>query len=146
MEPEFINSLAHIFKAIGWVFLPVLLTPTICLIFKKQHRISAFQFSLIEIIDGTNLKIGEWTKWLLVILVVTIAFGVIALSIFGQSWTKLDESATYFHTLVILLGSAATLLAGEHVRVDIFYSKMHSRAKVFVDILGLYAFNTVGFC
>ncbi|PHR54357.1 MAG: permease [Robiginitomaculum sp.] len=145
MEPEFIDIIARILKMVGWAFLPFLLTPILCLIFTKNTRLSNFQFSLIEIIDGVNLKIGEMTKWLLVILVVSIAFGVIALSIFGQSWTKLDESATYFHALIIFLGSAATLLAGEHVRVDIFYASMRVKAKALVDIIGFYGL-LIPFC
>ncbi len=84
-------------------------------------------------------------KWLLPILVVSIAFGVIALSIFGQAWTKFDESAIYFHATIILLGSGATLLAGKHVRVDIFHANMPPKSKALVDFFGFYALM-IPFC
>lgn len=145
MDTAFISGASLIFKAIGWVFLPVLLLPMCCLLLKRVSFFSDLQYCLIEIIDTLSIKIGEATKWLLVVMVVSIAFGVIALSIFGQSWTKLDESAVYFHALVILLGSSATLLAGQHVRVDIFYSQMNERAKALVDIIGYYAL-LIPFC
>lgn len=140
-----LDILARIIQTIGWAFFPILLTPILCLCFTKSKWISDFQSTLITLIDGFNAWVGEWVKWLLVAMVISVAFGVIALSIFGQSATKYDESATYFHALVILLGSAATLLAGQHVRVDIFHSKMGARGKAFVDLLGFYAL-LIPFC
>ncbi len=140
-----LETLGHIVQAIGWMFLPLTLVPFLCLVFTKSKLVLDFQFTLTQLIDGFNTFIGEWVKWLLVAMVISVAFGVIALSIFGQSATKYDESATYFHALVILLGSAATLLAGQHVRVDIFHSKMNTKNKAFVDFIGFYAL-LVPFC
>ena len=137
--------IAQGFKGVGRVFLPTLLLPMLCLFLPKNRFLNDLMCTLIQIIDGFNVRIGEWVKWLLVLLVVTVAFGVIALSIFGQAWTKYDESATYFHATVILLGSAATLLAGQHVRVDILYSNMKPRAKALVDFAGFYAL-LIPFC
>lgn len=139
MDREFLNLLGSIFQAIGWIFLPFLLLPILLLVFPNIDKLSQFQASLIRIIDGVNMAIGESVKWLLVALVLVVAFSVITLSIFGQSWTKLDESSIYFHAIVILLGSAATLLAGQHVRVDIYYASMKAKSKALVDILGFYA-------
>ncbi len=139
MSPELLNIIGRSLQAIGWAFLPFLLTPILCLFFPKSKHITNFQIGLSQVIDGANMWVGEVVKWLLPALVISIAFGVIALSIFGQAWTKYDESATYFHATIILLGSAATLLAGQHVRVDIFYSKMNAKAKALVDFVGFYA-------
>ncbi|MCF6220883.1 MAG: TRAP transporter small permease subunit [Robiginitomaculum sp.] len=145
MNPEFLDIIGRSLQAIGWVFLPFLLTPLLCLLFPKSKFITSFQSALSLTIDGFNLWVGEAVKWLVPALVVTVAFGVIALSIFGQAWTKYDESATYFHAIVILLGSAATLLAGQHVRVDIFHSKMQPKSKALVDFTGFYAL-LIPFC
>jgi len=145
MNLALLDLVGRSLQAIGWVFLPFLLMPVLCLLFPKQKPITSFQHTLSQIIDGSIMWIGEMVKWLLPALVVSIAFGVIALSIFGQAWTKFDESATYFHATVILLGSAATLLAGKHVRVDIFHAKMTSKSKALVDIAGFYAL-LIPFC
>ena len=145
MDHEFLIYLGRMLKAIGWVFLPFLLLPAILLIASGSKFLTEFASSMIGLIDGFNMTIAEWVKWLLVALVVTVAFGVVALSIFGQAWTKFDESATYFHATVILLGSAATLLAGQHVRVDIFHTRMNPRTKALVEIIGFYAL-LVPFC
>jgi len=145
MNSEVLELAGRSLQAIGWVFLPFLLVPMLCLVLPRQKLITNFQLTLSQIIDSFNMWVGEMVKWLLPVLVISIAFGVIALSIFGQAWTKFDESATYFHTTVILLGSAATLLAGQHVRVDIFYTKMSPKSKALVDIIGYYAL-LIPFC
>lgn len=145
MDIEFIDIAGRSLQMIGWVFLPFLLMPILCLLFVRSKFLETLLFVCIEIIDGVNLIVGEWVKWLLVLMVVSVAFATIALSIFGQSWTKLDESSIYFHALIILLGSAATLLAGKHVRVDIFYTNMGPKAKALVDLLGFYAL-LIPFC
>ncbi len=139
MNPDLLDIIGRSLQAIGWVFMPFLLTPLLALVFPKSKFIRSFLTTLIQIIDGFNMWVGEAVKWLLPALVVSVAFGVIALSIFGQAWTKFDESAIYFHATIILLGSAATLLAGKHVRVDIFHASMPPKSKAFVDLLGFYA-------
>lgn len=126
-------------KAIGWAFLPLVLLPAILLMVTRSAFLEGLSRTLIRLIDGFNMTVAEWAKWLLVALVISVAFGVVTLSIFGQAWTKFDESATYFHATVILLGSAATLLAGQHVRVDIFHTRMNPKSKALVEIIGFYA-------
>ncbi len=123
----------------GWIFLPFLLLPFLCLLFPKVRFFKDLQRNLNVLINGFNIWAGEVVKWLLVLMVVVTAFSVIALSIFGQSWTKVDESVIYMHASVIMLGSAATLLAGQHVRVDIFYAKMSPRTRALVELIGFYA-------
>lgn len=94
---------------------------------------------MIALIDSFSYRIGEAVKWLLPVLVLSMAFTVFALSIFGQSWTKLFESADYMHASVIMLGAAATLLAGKHVRVDVFHTNMSPKSRALVDFIGFYA-------
>jgi TRAP-type mannitol/chloroaromatic compound transport system permease small subunit len=145
MNPDILNVLGAVLHMIGWAFLPFLLLPILCLAFPKSGFLNSVQYHTTAVIDGFNTWIGEAVKWLLVILVVSVVGGVIALSIFGLAWTKLDESATYLHASIILLGSAATLLAGKHVRVDIFFTNFSARKKALVDIIGFYAL-LVPFC
>jgi len=139
MDANLLDIFGRVLQAIGWAFLPVLLLPLLSLVLPWSKWLEGGQTALISIIDTLNAAIGELVKYLLVLLVVSVAFSVFAVKIFGQSWTKLDEAAIYFHATVILLGSAATLLAGEHVRVDIFYAKLAAKSKALVDLVGFYA-------
>jgi len=136
---DILNNLGNAFQAIGYAFVPLLLLPLIYIFFPNISALRSFSKAFIRIIDSFSFRIGEVTKWLLPVLVLTIAFSVFALSIFGQSWTKLFESAEYLHAKIIMLGAAATLLAGQHVRVDVLHTNMDAKSKAMVDFIGFYA-------
>jgi len=78
---------------------------------------------------------------LLPLLVLSVAASVFALSIFGVTTTKWLESAKYFQAFIIMLGAAATLLASQHVRVDIFHTRMSDIGKARVDLFVSFAWS-----
>lgn len=123
----------------GWALSPLLLLPLITLVFAREGWLHRAAWHLIELIDAVSYHIGEAVKWLLPLLVVAVVLSVVGLSIFGLSLTKLDELPLYLHASVIMLGSAATLLAGQHVRVDIFHSRLAPKGRALIDIVGYYA-------
>ncbi len=123
-------------QAIGWVFLPFLAWPIVHLIFGQNPIIRSFSTGLISLIDWSIFWFGEAVKWLLPLLVLSVAVSVFALSIFGVTTTKWLESAKYFQAFIIMLGAAAALLASQHVRVDIFHAQMSSMGKARVDLIG----------
>lgn len=125
-------------QAIGWIFLPLLGWPIVHLIFGENKFVRSFSQSLISVIDSVIYHLGEMAKWLLPLLVLSVAASVFALSIFGVTTTKWLESAKYFQALIIMLGAAATLLAGQHVRVDIFHTRMTEIGKARIDLLGYF--------
>ncbi len=125
-------------KGMGWLALLSVSLPLLLLFFPRIRLLDSFSRSLITLLDDISYHIGEIAKWALPLLVISIAFSVFALSIFGLNWTKLSESAAYFHATVIMLGAAATLLAGQHVRVDIFHTRMTAKSRSLVDFAGFY--------
>lgn len=125
-------------QAIGWAFLPFTTWPFIHLVFGKNETVRGFSYSFIRLIDGLTFRLGEAVKWLLPLLVLSVAASVFALSIFGFTTTKWLESAKYFQAFIIMLGAAATLLAGQHVRVDIFHAQMSEKGKARVDFFGYF--------
>lgn len=132
-----LDTLGAFLQGAGWGLLPLVLLPLIILLARSQW-IYELSSEIIRLIDGVNYRLGEIIKWALPVLVLSVAFSVFALSIFGLSWTKLFESAEYLHASVIMLGAGATLLAGQHVRVDIFHTNMSENARAWVDFLGYY--------
>jgi TRAP-type mannitol/chloroaromatic compound transport system permease small subunit len=48
----------------------------------------------------------------------------------------LQESVTYMHATLFMLGAAYTLQQQGHVRVDIFYQRFSRRGRAWVDLLG----------
>ncbi|MGB3457663.1 MAG: TRAP transporter small permease subunit [Litorimonas sp.] len=122
---------------IGWAFAPLLALPVLYLALPAP-MLRSFIGALVRTVDILNHGIGEIVKWALPLLVLSVAASVFALSIFGTMTVKWLESAVYFQAAIILLGAAATLLAGQHVRVDVLYSRMALPARARVDLLCFY--------
>lgn len=127
-----------ILQSIGWAFLPCLAWPIVHLAWGGNNFVRGVSTALITLIDSLIYRLGEIAKWLLPLLVLSVAASVFALSIFGVTTTKWLESAKYFQAFIIMLGAAAALLASQHVRVDIFHMRMSDRAKARVDLLGYF--------
>lgn len=134
---DFIDIAGIFLQGVGWACLPVFLLPLIAMILKSKWLIEVSTL-IVQMVEIVSYHTGELIKWALPLLVLSVAFSVFALSIFGLSWTKLFESAEYLHAAVIMLGASATLLAGQHVRVDIFHSAMSPNARAWVDFCGYY--------
>ncbi|NIP73476.1 MAG: TRAP transporter small permease subunit [Gammaproteobacteria bacterium] len=72
---------------------------------------------------------------------VLVQFLVVVLRyVFATGSIALQESITYMHALVFMLGAGYTLKHDGHVRVDIFYRNMRPRAAAWVDLLGTVLF------
>ena len=52
----------------------------------------------------------------------------------------LQETVTYLHAGIFMLGTALTLQRGAHVRVDIFYRRFSRRTQAWVDSVGAIVF------
>ncbi|MDO3388700.1 TRAP transporter small permease subunit [Gilvimarinus sp. SDUM040013] len=89
-------------------------------------------------------QITEWTgrsvSWLTLVMVVATCLVVLARRFLGVGLIGLQESVSYMHAAVFLLGAGFALKHAEQVRVDIFYRKMSARARAWVDALGCLVF------
>lgn len=85
-------------------------------------------------------QLSEWTGRLIAWLtlgMVLVTFAVVLLRyLFNTGWIAMQESITYMHALVFMLGAAYTLRHDGHVRVDIFYQRFGPRGRAWVDLLG----------
>lgn len=92
--------------------------------------------ALADFLDGINRVTGRLICWL-VLFMMCIQFGIVLLRyVFGISDIALNESVLYMHATLFMLGAGYTLLVDEHVRVDIFYSRMSDRRRAWVDVFG----------
>lgn len=127
---------------IGWALTPVVALPLFAALWAAFSAPPALVITvlggIIRIIDAVNRAIGDAVRWFALALVLVTSLIVIQRYVFGVSITKLQESMIYFHALLFLLSSASTLLAGGHVRVDIFYAKLKPSSKAWTDIVGVY--------
>ena len=79
---------------------------------------------------------GRAVSWL-TLLMVAITFTIVVLRyIFDIGWIALQESTTYLHAMVFLIGASYTMQHESHVRVDIFYSCFSEKTRAWIDLCG----------
>ena len=69
-------------------------------------------------------------------MVITTFIVVVLRYAFDIGWIALQESVSYMHAIVFMLGAAYTLKHNGHVRVDILYQRCSDRTKAWIDCLG----------
>jgi TRAP-type mannitol/chloroaromatic compound transport system permease small subunit len=92
--------------------------------------------SLVHSIDRFTVVSGRLLAWcslamaLLTSTVVVLRYG------FATGSIAMQETVTYLHGSLFMLGVAYALKAGAHVRVDIFYRHFTTRQRAWVNALG----------
>jgi TRAP-type mannitol/chloroaromatic compound transport system permease small subunit len=90
----------------------------------------------VERLDAVSEWTGRLVSWLtLAMVLVTCAVAILRYA-FDLGWIAMQESVTYLHATVFLLGAAYTLRHEGHVRVDILYRRFSERGRAWVDVLG----------
>ena len=93
-----------------------------------------------NLFDRISNITGKATSWLTLAMVVLTSIIVVMRYVFDAGLIWMQESVTWMHAAVFMVGAAYTLLHEEHVRVDIFFRKMSERQRAIVDLLGLVFF------
>lgn len=102
---------------------------------------------LIQLIDHTTLWVGRTIAWLTLIMVIATCIVVFMRRGLDLGSIALQESITYMHAVIFLLGAAYALKRDGQVRVDIFYRQFSPVKKAWVNSLGtlLFLIPTCGF-
>lgn len=97
-------------------------------------------YAVAERLDGLNRIVGLGARWL-VLFMVLVQFAVVVLRyVFGTSFIWAQELVLYLHAALFMLAAGYTLLVDEHVRVDVFYSRLGVRGRAWIDLIGTLAF------
>ncbi|HEX2139608.1 MAG TPA: TRAP transporter small permease subunit [Woeseiaceae bacterium] len=98
------------------------------------------QARAVAVLDAISRITGNAVAWmtLAMVLVTSVIVCMRYLFEFGVIW--LQESVTWMHAMVFMLGAAYTLQRDEHVRVDILYRRMSARGRALVDAVGVLLF------
>ena len=89
--------------------------------------------ALLDRFAEATRRIIAW----LTLCMVLITFSVVILRYLFQSGSiALQESVSYLHACVFMLGAAYTLKHDGHVRVDILYQRYSARTRAWIDLLG----------
>jgi TRAP-type mannitol/chloroaromatic compound transport system permease small subunit len=88
-------------------------------------------------IDTINDFIGRGVSWLTLLMALVMFITVILRYAFNMGWIWMQESVMFMHGFVFMLAGGYTLLAEEHVRIDIFYRPMSEKKQAIVNVLGI---------
>lgn len=91
---------------------------------------------LASTLDALNEWLGRVVSWVSLGMVVTTFIVVLLRYVFDLGWIWLQESVTFMHATLFLLGAAYTMKHQGHVRVDIFYNNFTPRQRDWIDLLG----------
>jgi TRAP-type mannitol/chloroaromatic compound transport system permease small subunit len=99
-----------------------------------------FLLSLSRLIDSANgylSVIADALVLLSCLISAGNAFSRYAFSISSNAWLEIQW---YMFGALVMLGASYTLRKNEHVRVDIVYTNLSTRAQIWVDIVGTLLF------
>jgi len=87
-------------------------------------------------VDRLNERLGRLANWLVLLACLISAGNALARYSFSLGSNAWLEIQWYFFAGMVMLGAAHTLQRNEHVRVDILYGRVSTRAQIWIDILG----------
>jgi TRAP-type mannitol/chloroaromatic compound transport system permease small subunit len=90
----------------------------------------------VQGLEWFTVTVGQAVSWLTLLMVLATCTVVILRRGFDQGSIALQESVTYMHAAVFMLGAAYALKCDVQVRVDIFYRQFSARTKAWVNSLG----------
>jgi len=95
---------------------------------------------MIERLLTTTESFIDWTgravSWCSLLLVLVTFVVVVLRYAFDTGSIALQESSTYLHAALFLIGMAYTLQHDAHVRVDILYARFSTSTKAWVNLCG----------
>ena len=95
---------------------------------------------LSRAIDYVNDRFGEIANWLVLFACLISAGNAASRYLFSASSNAWLEVQWYMFAGMVLLGGPYTLKLNEHVRVDLLYSALSERARIWIDIIGALLF------
>jgi TRAP-type mannitol/chloroaromatic compound transport system permease small subunit len=96
-------------------------------------------------IHQLNEAVGRITAWLTSALVLLVSFDVVQRYFFKTTSVAFLDLEWHLFAMIFLLGAGYSLRHDQHVRVDVFYTRMSERQQAWVDLLGT-LFFLLPFC
>ena len=101
--------------------------------------------TVTRVVDATTIWIGKRLAWLILAAVVVSTVNASVRKIFDTSSNSWLELQWVLFSIVFLLCSPWTLLANEHIRIDIVNNMLPKRVRNSIDLIG-HAFFLVPLC
>lgn len=92
--------------------------------------------ALAHLIDRLNERVGRSVNWLVLLMVVISAGNAVSRKLFSLSSNAFLEIQWTLFAAVFLLAAGYTLKHNEHVRIDVLSSRLSTRARAWIDLVG----------
>jgi len=89
-----------------------------------------------DAVDWLDEQVGQTLKWLVLFASLVSAGNALMRYTIHYSSNAWLEIQWYMFGAMFLLAAGYALKHGEHVRVDVFYSKMSPRTQAWIDVVG----------
>jgi TRAP-type mannitol/chloroaromatic compound transport system permease small subunit len=96
-------------------------------------------------VDALNRFVGKYVIWLILASTAISAINAVVRKAFNVSSNAFLEVQWYLFAATFMLCSAYTLLNGEHVKIDVMYSRFNKRTQTWIDTFG-FTFFLLPFC
>lgn len=95
---------------------------------------------IVAAIEGFAEMTGRMVSWLTLALGLAGFLVVVMRYAFDSGYIWMQETLTWMHAMVFMLGAAYTLKHDEHVRVDVIYRSLSVRTRAAIDLAGTILF------
>lgn len=95
---------------------------------------------LSKAIDGLTRFVGKYVIWLILASAVISAVNAVVRKAFNLGSNAFLEAQWYLFAATFLLMAAYTLQRGEHVKIDVVYSRWSKRTQTWIDVFGFTCF------
>ena len=93
-----------------------------------------------RVIDAVNGWFGTLATWLVLFACLISTGNAISRYVFNNSSNAWLEVQWYMFAAMVFLGAPYVLKVNEHVRVDVIYSALSERGRIWIDIIGTVLF------
>ena len=101
-----------------------------------MSTVISFLLKICRLIDIANDRIGRTAYWLVLVAVIISSGNAAVRYLLNTSSNAWLEVQWYLFSAIVLLCAGYVLLCNEHVRIDIFFGRLSTRQRSWVDILG----------
>lgn len=98
-----------------------------------------------QAIDRLNRFVGKYVIWLILASTAISAINAVVRKVFNVGSNAFLEIQWYLFAATFMLCAAFTLLSGEHVKIDVVYSRFSKRTQTWIDVFG-FIFFLLPFC
>lgn len=96
--------------------------------------------TILKTIDSISEWGGRTVQWLSAVLVLVMTFEVIMRYVFSSPTLWAFETAVMLGATIYVIGWAYAQRHHQHVRVDVFYTRLSPRGKAIIDVIGMLFF------